>query len=333
MNGRMENDIKNRMKAEQLLKNMPSCVSDFYYYISASGELPKSCLEYIRVLKRFFEYFTHDVKNIKIENISQNDITNFLVDRQTKTKGGTIVKTTSSYQKHIYNAIKKFFDFLHESELISKNPMAIIKRPKGEDNVKRYHLTIEDMNNILQAVRCGAGSDRARARQFKWKSRDMAIMTTFMYTGMRETALSEINVEDIDLENRTITVIDKRETTHTYSVNNTLEKILREWMDYRTEVLKLKPEGAFFVSEYLNRISIDAIQRIVRKYSKEGLGYELSPHKIRAAFATILYDQTRDLEFVRRAIGHKKIETTKIYAVESEHEKERASLILESLIG
>ena len=43
--------------------------------------------------------------------------------------------------------------------------------------------------------------------QYKWKSRDRAIMMLFMQTGIRETALSEINIEDIDFENHSIKVL------------------------------------------------------------------------------------------------------------------------------
>lgn len=332
MNGRLENDLKNKAKIKKLLNMMPPCLTDFYNYMTASGELPKSSLEYLRVLKRFFEYLTDDVQNIRIASITQKEVSGFIVSRQTTVKNGQVKKTTNSYQRHIYNALKKFFDFMCESDAIEKNPMGLIKRPKGEDNVKRFHLTAEDMNDILHAVVSGAGSPKAKTRQKKWQARDRAILMTFMCTGIRETALSEINIENVDLENRIITVIDKRETTHAYAINNKLENALRVWLNYRRNELQLLDEGALFVSDYNNRISIDALQRIVKKYSKEALGYELSPHKIRAAFATILYEQTSDLEFVRRAVGHKNIETTKIYAVESGREKERASSILEGLI-
>ena len=111
MNGRLENDLKNKAKIKKLLNMMPPCLTDFYNYMTASGELPKSSLEYLRVLKRFFEYLTDDVQNIRIASITQKEVSGFIVSRQTTIKNGQVKKTTNSYQRHIYNALKKFFDF------------------------------------------------------------------------------------------------------------------------------------------------------------------------------------------------------------------------------
>ena len=76
--------------------------------------------------------------------------------------------------------------------------------PSGEDFVNRKFLDEDDLKEVLLAVECGAGNRRSVAMQYKWKSRDRAIMMLFIQTGIRETALSEINIEDIDFENHII---------------------------------------------------------------------------------------------------------------------------------
>ena len=333
MNGRLENEIKNKEKIQVLLKPLPEYVTDYYYHLAASGILSKSCAEYIRILKRFLSVIEEEKGSIKINEITSKDINKFIVGKQIKKSDNGIAKTTGAYQKTLYSALNKFFDFLYNNNYIDDNPMKTIERPKVKDNVKRIYLTADDMNKILSVVDNGVGSNRAKARQDKWRTRDRAILLLFMNTGIRETALSEINIDDVDFENNTITIIDKTEKTHSFKMNKKLSLALKLWIIHRKHYLKDNETDALFISNHNTRISIDAISDIVRKYSKEALGYELSPHKLRAAFATILYEQTGDLEFVRIAIGHKNIETTKIYAVENRMEKERASSIMESLIG
>ena len=55
----------------------------------------------------------------------------------------------------------------------------------------------------------------------------------------------------------------------------------------------------------------------------------VSPHKIRAGVASILYEETKDIEFVRRAIGHTNVATTQRYIRTENKEREKASKLLE----
>ena len=52
-------------------------------------------------------------------------------------------------------------------------------------------------------------------------------------TGMRETALTEINIEDLDFLKGTIKVIDKRHKTHIYKINEIIRNTLVEWIEDR----------------------------------------------------------------------------------------------------
>ena len=63
------------------------------------------------------------------------------------------------------------------------------------------------------------------------------------------------------------------------------------------------------------------------------LGRRLSPHKLRAGLCSILYDETHDIEFVRRAIGHSNVATTSRYIHTNEDEKQKASNIMEKLLS
>lgn len=211
--------------------------------------------------------------------------------------------------------------------------MDCIERPKSRDVVKRRHLDSFDINLLLECIDGGAGSDRSKNRQEKWKLRDKAIIVLLAMTGMRETALLEINLEDLDFDNGTIKVIDKRHKTHIYKMNETIRKTLMDWIEDRQTKLSSIDTDALFISNRRQRLGTKSLVGIVEKYSLEGLGYKISPHKLRAAFCTILYDQTGDIEFVRRAVGHSCIETTQRYIVDDDTRKDEAALIMEKLFG
>ena len=332
MNGRTENRLKIEASINSILNTLPDCATGYYYNI-ASGLEPKACLEYLKKIKSFLKYFNPNTKEIDIQNLSQIDVAKYMHSIETKkNKTGDRTETSFAYRKMVHSTLNRFFDYLAANHYITENPMKQIRRPRGSNKVTRYHLTSEDFKKILYQVDEGAGNKRSTHRQKKWQSRDYAILTMLMCTGMRETALTEINIDDVNWKTGMITVIDKRHTTHTYHINSKMNDAIKIWLSDRSKLLGEKKCDALFISNQRKRISSDSINDIVHKYTKDALGYSISPHKIRSAFCTILYDQTGDIEFVRDAVGHKNIETTRRYIVKDGSTKEKSSNIINSLI-
>ena len=206
MTGRLENQIKTEQKIKRTLKSLPQIVADFYYNISTSTE-PKSCYMYIMIIKGFIEFI--EELNISVNDIDETVVTRYLKTKEQKTnKEGQVQSTSFSYRKVVYAALNNFLFYLKKKKIIKDNPMDEIKPVRNSDNVKRIRLTANDMENIISAVDRGVGSHRAIETQRPWRSRDKAILLLFIYTGMRETALTEINLNEIDFENNTFKIID-----------------------------------------------------------------------------------------------------------------------------
>lgn len=74
------------------------------------------------------------------------------------------------------------------------------------------------------------------------------------------------------------------------------------------------PEGehALFLSLKKNRISIRAVENLVKKYSRIIAPLKkISPHKLRSTYGTQLYRETKDIYVVADVLGHKDVNTTK----------------------
>lgn len=78
---------------------------------------------------------------------------------------------------------------------------------------------------------------------------------------------------------------------------------------------------AFFLSKNRTRLSVRAIQNITHKYTRHI--NEVSPHKLRATYATNLYVATKDIYYVSNVLGHSSVETTKKYYAEVPDELKR----------
>lgn len=320
MEGRLEHELQIKETISNLLSSMPDYVSDFYYKIQVSNE-PTTCLQYIRIINRFLLYIKKDARDVTSDDIGKyfNEI-NF-----TKDRSGSIKKTTSSYKRNVWAALNNFFSYLKGKGDIDENPMKNIGKPKYSDKVEKKPLSISDLNDMLNAVKTGAGSDLAIKRQEKWKERDMLILALFMNTGMRNTALSEINVSDFSFEKKSLTIRDKRNKIEEYDLTYEMEKLLRSWLKKRDMILDGKKVDALFISAKRNRLAPRSIFDIINKYSEEALSYKISPHKLRGSFISIYYKASGyDIEATRKAVGHSSVATTSRYITQENKPRKEA---------
>lgn len=331
MSSRFESEMRLDVKINERLEHMPKYVELWNLNLKASRRTATTRFEYVKKIYHFLCYIKPKAPVAVSANEITEDITiNYFISIQTKEKDGERMRTSDSYQLTTWACLNSFMDFMVDRGYMKKNFMKQIKKPRDRDleriNKNRIQLTTKDFKKIYDATeRCSAG--------YPWKQRDQAILLIFMNTGMRESALKNMELRDIDLENRKLTVIDKEEKLHTYIINDAMYHAIEEWEMARTFAFSDKPlrTQQLFVSREGTPMSVSAISRVVEKYTEIGIGKRLSPHKLRAGVATILYNKTNDLEMVRRAIGHSSISTTQRYVVTKGEEREKMSQIMENI--
>lgn len=336
MKGRLENDIKIEKVIMATLSKMPYFVTEWYYNLKASKKEATTCNDFINKVKRFLLFINEDMINIKPEDITLLNTEKYFIFIQKKNDGnGNIVYTSNSYQYGIWCALHNFFKFMINRRYISENYIEQIEKPKNNDldkiNENRILLTKKDFNKIINAVNEGVGSNKAISHQQKYKSRDLSIIMLFMTTGMRREALSEINIEDLNLEEKILTVVDKGNKNHVYYLSDKVLENITEWLNVRKKI-SVKNKDALFISGNGNRMTGSSIYKLVEKYCDKALGYHISPHKLRSGFCSILYKEKKDIEYVRRAVGHSNIATTQRYIVTKNYEKKDASNLISSFL-
>ena len=323
MNGREQRDELINKRTENRLSELPECVSEWYYNLLASGMTSNTCNDYINKIKHFF-----DVNNIlNVESINQIVVDKYFISIRTRQVNGETIRTSDSFQQTTWCALNKFFIFLKDRGYINKNYMEQITKPKNRDleriNQNRIYLTKKDFEKILEAARQG--------RIYKNRLRNEAILTLLMVTNMRIAALVSINVDDIDLETKTLTIIDKGMKHHQYFLSDKVVELLADYIDERNRCALFTERGLFISRETSERMSVDSVADVVERCTYNALGKRLSPHKLRAGFCSILYKETHDIEFVRRAVGHSDVKTTQRYISVDNTEKKKASQIMDSI--
>lgn len=314
------NDLQEK-RITNILNNNPDYLTGFYYFICNKYSLV-SIYNYLNCIVRFIK-----TVNKPIEELSLDDFSMFL---------GTLKNKTSSSQRFGYYALKDFCEYLNKSEKINKNYMEFISIPKRTESLKtkqrraKSYLNEEEIKLYIENVKHGVGTNKAAAFQDAWRERDIAIIYLFLTTGMRASALFKLDIDNINLTNKTLITIDKGNKINEYILSDVVVNALEEWLNKRKDFLNGKEETALFISNQRVRISHSAISRLVKKYSVGINEKVISPHKLRATFGTQLYKETRDIKFVQDRMGHSNPQTTELYIRYDQTEDKKKSATIMS---
>lgn len=316
MKGRMENKIKTEQKIKRMLAGMPEYMQRYYYSISLKTHKTKE--RYIENIIRFLRYYGNgDASKVTIHMLNAVDsfiIQKYISDISYYEKEGTVKELSDSAKACNLSCLSTFFKFLACNGMIGKNPFdgGVIDRPKPQEKEVVF-LTVDEVKKVEKTILDGAGNSRAVARQQNWKYRDFCLFWLPVVNGLRVGALSEINMEDIDFNDRSIMVIEKGKRPVRIYFDEKGALYLRLWIEQRKENLKGVESDALFISNRKERMTVAAIERAIAKYTEVGIHRHISPHKLRATFATNLYHKTRDIELTSKALHHRSTAPTQKY--------------------
>lgn len=318
----IENRINNLIEENEF--DMPY-LRGFYYFIKDSLT-ESSAYKYLGHVIRFMNNVDKEVKDITID-----DYLYYL--------GSTNKGKSTSYQITVYSALKKFSEYLYISKRNSLNEMEHVKRPKfkeSEQTIKKReigYLDCDEIKSYINTIKNGIGSNYAKARQEKWKERDLAIILIFLTTGIRCSALYKLDISSINFDKHILIVTDKGNKVIEYLLDSEVEKIIKEWLVKRNELQIDKNDQALFVSNMRKRMSVEAISLVVKKYSVEIVGKHITPHKLRATYGTQLYNETHDIRFVQSCMNHNSPKTTELYIRGNQDmDKKRAAQIVSKFL-
>jgi integrase/recombinase XerC len=199
------------------------------------------------------------------------------------------------------SAVRSFFNYLLREGIAATNPAVGVQAPKAK---KRLPATLDpDQMAKLLSFRADETLD----------VRDKAIMELFYSSGLRLSELTGLNLTDVDLRDRTISVIGKGNKARILPVGKHAVDALSAWLLQRASLAK-SDATAVFVGIGGRRISPRVVQqRLAQWAKKQGLGLHLHPHMFRHSFATHLLESSQDLRGVQELLGHANISTTAVY--------------------
>ena len=328
MNGREEAKAKIENKINNIIQGKSPLYASYVAACFSEGQQPTTVKAYLGFALAFMSYLKNDCTEESVKEIKPMDISRYLNYIRTRKKNGERSSKSTSNLATIFSGLKSFFNFLTINKIIEENPMASMKRPKVTDEKPQDHLTIEEMRMVMGTVSSGTEfAGRAKAHEDKFRTRDEAIIRTFLELGLRCNALINLNVDDIDIANGIITYKDKGEKEFERIMSEKLKSTLMVWLLTRSELLygtDGKMTDALFVSERKTRCSYGTILRIIKKYTRATTGNAMTVHKMRHSAITAVYELNgKDIMHASKFAGHTNVITTQRYINTDYSKKDR----------
>lgn len=325
MNGRLEKELKAESKMKIKLSTLPKVFTEFYYSLEAEGKSYTTLNNYISHNVDFMNYITHNnpQENYYL-NVKTSDINQYMASIKRKNYNGQLVRMGDDIKAARWSSINSFFSFLKNNDYIIENPISKTHRPKIKTEHKITYLNIEEINDVISEIK--------RKSTRKKYSRDLCIVSLALSTGLRVSAITQINIEDIDLINNTINVIEKGGKVRVVRFGDNLNQLIRNCINDRNHYYPNTKTNALFISQRQQRMTTQAVRDLVAKYTKNIQGKHITPHKLRASAATNLAASGTSIQAIAKILGHENIQTTRRYVEVLNTEEDDAINILDNLI-
>ena len=321
--GRLEKETKLIGQIETLIDGKPKILTAFYHDMVGDNKQYSTIKNYVKYVMDFMDYFNCGNDDEFYNNISASDIKHYIGSLKTKTNGSNVVRLGGSIQAARWSALNTFYNFLNVNDYIDYNPMAKTKRPKHKQTRKIVYLDQHEIHSVFNKIEENATP--------MLKARDECILSVGIGTGLRVSAIAQINVEDIDFANNVIHVIEKGNKVRDISIGNNTKNAIQKWMNDRERVFGVAGNGPLFLSKMKNRITVYAIEDMVEKYTKH-LNKHITPHGMRKTAAMILVREGYSPQAIMKMLGHENIQTTMFYIDAFKNENESMAIALDQSI-
>ena len=228
------------------------------------------------------------------QDVSKTTIDNFFIDMSE-------FNYSSSTKKRMHSSIKNFLKYINENEDYESIDISDIKL-KSSKKLPEV-LPITDIENMINFYNHETYLD----------SRNRTVIDVLYSTGCRVSELCDINISDIDLDEKYLKLKGKGSKQRIVPIGSMLYKNLMQYLNVRETFLQNRGEP-LFLSKSKNKLDRTAVFRIIKKTAKNiSLQTDVHPHTLRHSAATHMLEGGCDLRTVQEFLGHSSVSTTQIY--------------------
>lgn len=228
------------------------------------------------------------------------DVAAFLADQTTRSRADGAGKKPTS-MNCLRSSLRGFFAYLEGADVVTKNPARLVRRARcGVAPPKALSdYEVQRLMDTLRAAKDPAGK------------RDHALFGLMLATGIRVGSALALRIGDVNLRDGTIELRSMKGATpqRIYLSTTAMLVIATQVIGPANAPLFPRTDGS-----KLAMTRRHAARRLKMWLTAAEIAKAASPHSLRHTFATRLLDETRDVTVVQKALLHRSITSTLVYA-------------------
>jgi site-specific recombinase XerD len=240
--------------------DIPALLPSWQRSLRAARRSPRTVQSYTEAAEQLADFLVRQGMPTAVESIRREHIEAFIEDLDTRFKPTTVGVR--------FRSLQQFFRWAIEEGEITTNPMERMRSPSVPEAPPAV-LSESELRSLLKACE---GSDFAARR-------DMAILRTFVDTGARLSEIANLRMENVDLDDQTLTVVGKGSRVRVLPIGAKTVKAIDRYLRVRRSDL---PE--FWLGSKGPMTPSGVAQMIRRRATQAGLGH-VHPHQFRHTFA------------------------------------------------
>ena len=255
-----------------------------------------TAVAYQRDIEMFQLFLTNEFSVSEVSDANYSQIRSWIVELvSTNVTNRTINRKVSS--------LNSYYKFLLKIEAIELNPLTKHKALKVSKKIQ-----IPFSETEIASVLNGIDTDSFEGL------RDKLIVELFYSTGMRRVELVNLQLSDIDISQRQVKVLGKRNKERFIPLLPNVIKTHRAYLDERSQLKLVKDSNALFFSLKGVKVYEKLVYRVITNYfDTVSSKVKKSPHILRHSFATHLLNNGADLNSVKELLGHSSLAATQVY--------------------
>jgi integrase/recombinase XerC len=258
---------------------------------------PHTVLAYKKDLENFSAFAFNQFEYKTIENVHYPIIRGWIIQL---VDSGITNRTVNRK----ISSLKSYYKFLLKTGVIKENPLVKHKALKVAKKVQ-VPFSENEIQEVLTLLE--------NPQDFE-SSRDKLIIELFYTTGIRRAELINIKVSDINISQKTVKVLGKRNKERILPLLPILIETYNQYIEYRNNLPNIVDAEFLFLSKNGVKIYETFVYRIIKSYfSRVSQKTKRSPHILRHSFATHLLNQGADLKAVKELLGHASLASTQVY--------------------
>ncbi len=200
------------------------------------------------------------------------------------------------------SSLKSLFRFLMKEDLIAQNPMSKIVAPKISKKLPVY-VEQKAMDQLLNETPFPDGFEGLR---------DSLILNMYYGTGMRQSELIGLRLNQVDAFKRQVKVLGKRNKERIIPITSDLAQKIEDYLTFCKQENIMSE--VLFCNEKGQPLYPKKVYNLVHKYLSEVTTIQKrSPHVLRHTYATHMLNNGADLNAIKELLGHANLSATQVY--------------------